>query len=310
MEHHSTREAPHSLLRRIIAATGIIEEIDVGIIVYDRNGTVVDSNDTAAQLLGDIVESAQSVTGDEILTAIVKSDGTFFDLNEMPFMVAIREHRPVEGELMGVDSFARPRRWFRVSVTPVAVEGLLDGAVATYVDVTKLTEHSRMLELLATVNEFLTTARSEESLLQGLCDLLVNVGGYVLAWIGVASDESDGRMDYPFAAGEIDYLFSGIVSTVESSERGQGPSGISFRTRTVQVASDFQTQMRYEPWRERARRFHLASALAVPLDVSKVAVLTVYDSLSALVTPHLPPPTFSPLNTEDLVVFQFLHQFS
>ena len=105
-------------------------------------------------------------------------------------------------------------------------------------------------------------------------------------------------------------ITDGIVSTVESSERGQGPSGISFRTRTVQVASDFQTQMRYEPWRERARRFHLASALAVPLDVSKVAVLTVYDSLSALVTPHLPPPTFSPLNTEDLVVFQFLHQFS
>ena len=43
---------------------------------------------------------------------------------------------------------------------------------------------------------------------------------------------------------------------------------------------------------------------------SEIAAVELYGSLSALVTPHLPPPTFSPLNTEDLVVFQFLHQFS
>jgi HD-GYP domain-containing protein (c-di-GMP phosphodiesterase class II) len=50
------------------------------------------------------------------------------------------------------------------------------------------------------------------------------------------------------------------------------------RTQVTQIANDLATQPLYEPWRERAAQYGLASEIAIPMQIgNRRAVLTVYD---------------------------------
>ena len=147
--------------------------------------------------------------------------------------------------------------------------------VTALIDITSQVERHRMLELMAEVNTLVGHSPDEDSLLQGLCEVMVEKGGYPLAWIGVAG-EPDGDLAIRWAAGTTDYLFPGIVSSSATSPRGQGPSGTAFRERVVKVAQNFHTEHNYQPWKDRALEFGVSSAIALPLDVSVPAVLTVY----------------------------------
>jgi putative nucleotidyltransferase with HDIG domain len=146
-----------------------------------------------------------------------------------------------------------------------------------FVDITPEIERRHMLEITSRVNQLMANARDESALVQGLCDLLVEWGGYALAWVGVGSDSVEGDVEPRWSAGETRYLHPGIVSASADSPRGRGPTGTAFRERVVRVANDFEHEPRYSPWRDRVRVFGLSSAIAIPLDVGVPTVLTVYD---------------------------------
>lgn len=137
---------------------------------------------------------------------------------------------------------------------------------------------NRTLRTLSSANQALVRAQSESDLLRDMCRTLVDVGGYRMAWIGIAEHDEDKTVRVAAVAGHnLGYIEQARISWADS-ERGRGPTGMAIRTGRPQINRDFATDPSMEPWREEALKRGYASSAALPLrDATGVfGVLTIY----------------------------------
>lgn len=141
---------------------------------------------------------------------------------------------------------------------------------------------NRALRMISACNEVLVRATEEAPLLDDICRLIVEVGGYLFAWVGFAEADVERTVRPVARAGkESDYLKSAKI-TWDDTESGRGPTGTAIRTGKVVVVSDTQTDPTYSPWREAAAERGYRSSASFPLLVGGAAIgaLCVYAKLS------------------------------
>lgn len=136
------------------------------------------------------------------------------------------------------------------------------------------------LRMLSACNEAVIRMEDEQTLMQEICRITVEIGGYRMAWIGMAEDDV-GKNVRPVACTgfEDGYLEMACISWGDN-EQGQGPTGIAIRTGTVQINRDFRTDPRVAPWREEALRRGFRCSIALPLRQNNAVIgaLTIYSS--------------------------------
>lgn len=140
---------------------------------------------------------------------------------------------------------------------------------------------NRTLRVLSACNQALVRATTATQLMESMCRILVEEGGFALAWIGMA-EEGEARRVRPIAAkGEATYL-EGIEITWADTDAGNGPTGRAIRSGWPSVCRDILTEMTTHPWRGRAERFGLRSAISLPLGKATpaYATLTIYSKES------------------------------
>lgn len=160
-------------------------------------------------------------------------------------------------------------------------------ACGTHTDLTErklaeaaLRRSNRALRVLSATNMALVRARSEASFLDEVCHALVGLGGYLLAWVGLA-DEGDGCAVRPVARAGVDqgYVDGLQLSATDDDPRGRGPGGLALRTGQVQVARwSRDDDPSLEPWRAAAlaRGFRASATLPLRLGGRPAGILTVY----------------------------------
>jgi diguanylate cyclase (GGDEF)-like protein/PAS domain S-box-containing protein len=128
-----------------------------------------------------------------------------------------------------------------------------------------LARTNRALRVLGECNQVLVRATDESQLLGDACRVVVDAGGYQLAWVGRAEEDAE-RTVRPVAAAGVDeeYVASAQVSWGDG-ERGRGPTGVAIRTGRPAVARDLAGHDEYGPWREEATARGLRSSIAVPI---------------------------------------------
>jgi diguanylate cyclase (GGDEF)-like protein len=180
------------------------------------------------------------------------------------------------GRLAGIDSLVFPLRDASGRVVQV-------GTVSTETGVTQqldtpLARMSRELRMLSGCTEKLVRAHTEDALLNGVCKVIVESGGYPFAWVGVAQADAE-RSILPVARAGLDagYLDVARISWADT-EWGKGPIGRAARDRTVELCRDIQSEPRMALWREEAGRRGYRSLIALPLLIGDdcLGVLTVY----------------------------------
>jgi len=136
----------------------------------------------------------------------------------------------------------------------------------------------RALRALSGCNQALAQAGSEQELLQQICDVIVRVGEYRLAWIGYAQGDNAKTVKPMAYAGHEDGYLSDIVVTWSEDESGLGPVGTVIRNQKVCVVADVQGDPRFALWRERALQRGYAALIALPLRVagSSFGALAIY----------------------------------
>lgn len=145
-------------------------------------------------------------------------------------------------------------------------------------DITSQVRKERVLQLRSEVNRFVAVATNPDLFLQQLCEVIVDKGGYALAWIGVPSASEQGDVDVLCAAGETEYLYGQQVPHWGQRESGLGPTGVALRTEVSQVVDNLGVDARFGPWRQRASQFNFGSSVAIPnLLEERPAVLNIYD---------------------------------
>ncbi len=261
----------------------IVSSSNDAIFGEDLEGTVASWNAGAEAIYG---YSAEEIIGRSIAIA-VPPEG----LDEFRLVM----QRVARGEQVRHYETLRLRKdgeifHVSLSISPVRDEGGTVVGVSTVArDISerkrseeKMQRMNRTLLALSECTDALMRATDESAMLQKVCDVVVNVAGCRMAWVGYAeADESKTVRPMAAAGFEQGYLKTANISW-RDVERGRGPTGTSIRTgRTTAAqdfAQDFAQDRSLEPWREDALRLGYRSSIAVPLKTGTnvIGALTIY----------------------------------
>jgi two-component system sensor histidine kinase/response regulator len=129
----------------------------------------------------------------------------------------------------------------------------------------RLNRAIRALATTSSCNKLLVRAETEEQLMQGICKLAVESGGYRMAWVGYSEIDTERRVRPMASYGHEDgYLDQARISWADN-ERGRGPTGTAIREARTVVAKDIRNDPRFQPWRDAALARGYESAIALPL---------------------------------------------
>ena len=123
----------------------------------------------------------------------------------------------------------------------------------------------RALATTTAVDRSMVRLVDEGELLKAVCDIAVDIGGYRMAWVGLAESDAARTVRPAASAGhEADYLRN-IHVTWGDDPHGQCPIGTAIRTGRPDVAQRIDADPRLAPWRDEALRRGYASCAALPL---------------------------------------------
>ena len=252
-----------------------------GIHVLDENGFLIEVNYQFCTMLG---YSRAEMLGMHVSQwDAEKSAGELKELIARQFSTAesLRfetRHRCKDGTIIDVE----------INGSPIQIQGkwvLLDSArditkrKVLEADLQRSLEHQRKLTdfnvLLGEVNQAITRANDEDSLLQEVCDLIVQYTSSALAWIG--RPDAQGDFQVLAAAGETGYLNDIKISSRADIPEGQGTTGMVWRQQKAIYDADF-SQNAKALWRERVAHFGFRGSSVLPIRRNGVlwAVCTVY----------------------------------
>jgi PAS domain S-box-containing protein len=140
---------------------------------------------------------------------------------------------------------------------------------------------NRALRALSACNQALAEATSEQELLRQICDVIVRLGKYRLAWIGYALRDEEKTLRPMAVAGDDDGYVAQALVTWSDGPAGRGAMGTAIRENRCCVIADIQTDPGFEPWREWGRRMGYGALIALPLRVAGLpfGALAIYAQL-------------------------------
>jgi two-component system cell cycle sensor histidine kinase/response regulator CckA len=254
----------------------LFEEAADGLFVTDPHGRLVAVNLRGSHLVGYSREELAGMTTADLIPATYPapvlagpSSGEWIATNE-------RNIRHKDGNLIPVEISARTlsdgsllRLVRDITARKQAEEALRQSHTELEQQMeertTDLAQANRMLKILSECNQAVVRATEEPALLQDVCRIIVELGGYPLVWVGFVEQDATQTVRPVAQAGFEDGYLESINITWADTERGQGPTGRAIRSGEPCVARNIQTDPNFAPWREDAIRRGYASSIALPL---------------------------------------------
>ena len=239
-----------------------------GILVVDRRGRVVSFNRRFVELMHIPPELIEAGDDRPLLD---------FGAKEMAdpeaFLVRVR-HLYAHPEEKGFDllELKDGRAFDRYTAPAQMPDGAYAGRVWFFRDITNRLHAKRMLErinrtlkTLSAGNEALVRTDNEPELLEKMCRVAVEIGGYRLAWIGLA-EEDEGKSVRPVAwAGDNPECIKTASISWAGNERGGGPTGAAIRTGQPQIDQNLETDPVMVPCCAEFMAMGYRSSIALPL---------------------------------------------
>ncbi len=145
---------------------------------------------------------------------------------------------------------------------------------------------NRAFRALSECNQAMVRATDEIGLLHEVCEIIVNAGGYRMAWVGlVPKNAIDPTLVQPVAhAGVTDGYLEAIPRLREQHPEWRGPSRRALATGEPVIVRDVAVDADLEPWREQALKRGYRASIALPLfsEDTPIGTLNVYAD-----TPHV-----------------------
>jgi len=140
--------------------------------------------------------------------------------------------------------------------------------------------HQRSGRMLSACSQALVRANDEKSLLDAVCRIVVEVGGYRMCWVGFAEQDERKTVRPVAHAGHEQGYLSLVEAVWADTVRGRGPSGTAIRTGKPVVVGNVLADPNFDPWRGEAAKRGYASLVALPLVAAGTTfgVLRIYSA--------------------------------
>ena len=137
---------------------------------------------------------------------------------------------------------------------------------------------NRALRMVSECNQALIRAKDEIGLLDVACRLIVDVGGYRLAWVGFAEHDHKKTVRPVSWMGYEERYLESLKVTWADTKRGRGPTGTAIRTGKPVIVRNIPNDPTFELWRKEALKRGYASLIALPLKIEGQAMgaLNIY----------------------------------
>jgi len=249
----------------------------------DADGVYLECNPLAARLFGRPPEEIIGRRDHDLLPAVIADALRQDDQRTM----AAGKTQQIEETLHFPDGHCELLNTLK---TPLYdSDGSLLGVLGIAHDITereasrqRIAAQNRALRLTNGVAQAIVRHDDESTMLADICNLLVDIGGYRMAWIGEALHDA-GRRIVPLA--EAGFV-AGYLATLDLSwapgERGDGPSGRAIRSGVPSIVQDIESDPSFAPWRASAMQLGYRSSVALPLrhDGRIVGTVNLYAAAS------------------------------
>ena len=133
----------------------------------------------------------------------------------------------------------------------------------------ELARVNRALRLLSSSIELLIHSKDEATLLNEVCQLIVKVGGYEMAWVGYALDDAEKSIKPIAYHGDAAYLKDIKLSWDENVDIGKGPAARAIRGGQAIIIEDIKKDTSFAPWLGSAIKNGYRGVICLPLGHNK-----------------------------------------
>lgn len=118
----------------------------------------------------------------------------------------------------------------------------------------------------------------EQKLIQEICRIIIDVGGYEMAWVGFAEQNLEKSVKPVAWMGKNDGFLEALDISWEDCDRGRGPTGTAIRTGNPVVNENTTENPNIILWRDELLKRGFNSSVALPLiyEGDVLGVLTIY----------------------------------
>ena len=266
--------------------TELYDFAPVGYLTLGRDSAILQSNLTATKLLGVDRSRLQDMWFTQL---VMPEDHQAFEaLLEKVFTKRV----PGICEVKLLPNVAQPSKTFQTHFGQIV---RLDAAMSDAdnecrVILTDITEQkkaenelhrlSRALFAINSCDMALIHATDEKELVQKICNIVVDIGGYRMAWIGYA-EHDEAKSVRPIAQSGFEKGYLQTIPIVwDDTPFGRGPTGTTIRTGKSSTSSDIINDPNMQPWHKEALKHGFASSLSLPLkaDHEVFGALSIYSS--------------------------------
>jgi PAS domain S-box-containing protein len=142
----------------------------------------------------------------------------------------------------------------------------------------ELRKVNRALKTLSGCNEIVVRATEESELLRDICRIIVEVGGYRMAWVGFA-EQDEKKTVRPVARAGCEEGYLDTLNIIrDETGRGSEPTSIAIRTGQPFIVGNIFSNLDFAHWRSEAIERNYASSIAIPLigNGSTFGALNIY----------------------------------
>jgi len=173
------------------------------------------------------------------------------------------------------------RKFGEVSSAPLYRNRKIVGIVSVARDITErkhaeeeIRKVNRALRILSNCNMTLVRATGETELLNSVCKLIVDIGGYPLAWVGYAQNDNHKTIKRMAQSGSKSKYADHFKATWADQRAGRNPFGIAIRTGKHYLCTDVEKDPNCAANRTAAVKTGCKSLIALPM-ISKDTVFGV-----------------------------------
>jgi PAS domain S-box-containing protein len=165
------------------------------------------------------------------------------------------------------------KRFGEINSVPLLRDGEVVAAISVARDVTgkkvaeeKLRKVTRALETLSDCSQTMIRAKREDELLENICRVIAQKGGYPLIWIGYKEQDEEKTLRPVAQAGDDKGYLETVRITWADTDLGQNPAGRAIRTGEPVIVQDILTDPSFPHWRAKAMKHGYAASIALPLN--------------------------------------------